>query len=165
MFSLTVIDLVRLDSEQAARNYMVHARDAERIASLGFRCRIVIMGVLAVAASAAILNLLSPARPYQIASVAASAIALLAFAAYATLGLEARLFAHRSFAHRLWLITERYRSLLSEIGDGAIDPQLLAHRRDELIHELHAIYETGLGMEQAGHETDRLPTLPDQRAA
>jgi conflict system pore-forming effector with SLATT domain len=165
MFSLTVIDLVRLDSEQAARNYMVHARDAERIASLGFKCRIAIMVILAIAAAAAIVNLLVPARPYQIVTVAASVIALLAFAAYEMLGLEARLSAHRSFAHRLWLVSERYRSLLSEVTDGIVDPEMLVRRRDELMHQLHEIYETGLGVDQAGHEMDRLPALTDQSAA
>jgi hypothetical protein len=165
MFSLTVIDLVRLDSEQAARNYTIHARAAERIASLGLKCRIAILVVLTVAVFAAVMDLLYPSRPFQIAAVAASAIALLAFAVYEMFGLEARLFAHRSFAHRLWLISERYRSLLSEVTDGTVEPHMLVRRRDDLLHELHAIYEAGLGIDQAGFEVDRLPTLPDERAA
>jgi hypothetical protein len=165
MFSLNVIDLVRLDSEQAARNYTVHARAAERIASLGLKSRIAILVVLTVTAFAAAMNLLYPGRPAQVVAVAASAIAMLMYAVYEMFGLGARLFAHRSFAHRLWLISERYRSLLSEVTDGTIDPQMLVRRRDELINELHAIYEVGLGIDQAGYEMDRLPTLPDERAA
>ena len=143
MFSLTVVDHVRLDSEQAARNYTVHARAAERMASLGFTGRLVITGLLAISTSAAVINLLSPGRVSQVAAVVASAAALFAFAAYGILGLEARLFAHRSFAHRLWLVSERYRSLLSEVTDGTVDGQVLLRRRDELLVTLHTIYEIG----------------------
>ena len=71
MFSLTVVDHVRLDSEQAARNYTVHARAAERLARLGFSSRVVIAGLLAVSTSAAIINLLAPGRAPQIAVVVA----------------------------------------------------------------------------------------------
>jgi hypothetical protein len=165
MFSFTVIDLVRLDSAQSARNYTVHARAAERIASLAFKCRIAFITILTVTAAATIVNLLIPGRAYQITAVAASVIALLAFAAYEMLGLEARLAAHRSFAHRLWLVSERYRSLLSEVAEGTVGGELLLRRRDELIHELHAVYETGLGIDQAGYEVERLASLPDERAA
>jgi len=165
MFSLTVVDHVRLDSEQAARNYMAHARAAERMARLGFTSRIVIAGLLAISTSAAVLNLLSPGRAPQIAVVVASAAALLAFAVYAILGVEARLFAHRSFAHRLWLVSERYRSLLSEVSDGTVDGQMLLRHRDELLAALHAIYEIGLGSDHVGYEAGRLATLPDERAA
>jgi hypothetical protein len=84
---------------------------------------------------------------------------------YAILGLEARLFAHRSFAHRLWLVSERYRSLLSEVTDGTVDGQTLLRRRDELLAALHTIYEIGLGSDHAGYEVGRLATLPDERAA
>jgi len=97
--------------------------------------------------------------------VVASAVALLAFALYGILGLETRLFAHRSFAHRLWLVSERYRSLLSEVTDGTVDGQMLLRRRDELLVALHEIYEIGLGGDQVGYEVSRLPTLPDERAA
>ena len=165
MFSLTVVDHVRLDSEQAARNYTIHARGAERLARLGFSSRVVIAGLLAVSTSAAIINLLAPGRAPQIAVVVASAVALLAFALYGILGLETRLFAHRSFAHRLWLVSERYRSLLSEVTDGTVDGQMLLRRRDELLVALHEIYEIGLGGDQVGYEVSRLPTLPDERAA
>jgi hypothetical protein len=165
MFSLTVVDHVRLDSEQAARNYTVHARAAERMASLGFIGRLVITGLLAISTAAAVINLLSPGRVSQVAAVVASAAALFAFAAYGILGLEARLFAHRSFAHRLWLVSERYRSLLSEVTDGTVDGQALLRRRDELLVTLHTIYEIGMGSDHAGYEVERLSTLPDERAA
>lgn len=165
MFSLTVIDHVRLDSEHIAQNYTVHARAAERIVGLVFTCRVVITALLAIATGATVAALMDPVRAYRITAVAAAALALLAFVIYAVLGLEARLFAHRSFAQRLWLVSERYRSLLAEVHDDTVDGPTLLRRRDELIRDVHAIYEFGFGADQAGYERVRLPELPDQRAA
>src|SRR4051794_6836913 len=165
MFSLTIVDHVRLDSEQVAKNYTVHAQSAERIVRAVFACRIAIVALLAVATSVAILSLLLSGRGYQIATVVTTTLALVAFAIYAVLGLEARLFAHRAFVQRLWIMSERYRSLLAEVEEEKVDGAALLQRRDELIRDVHAIYEFGFGVDQAGHETVRLRPLPDQRAA
>jgi hypothetical protein len=165
MFSLTVVDHVRLDSEHIAQNYVVHARAAERIVGLVFWCRIVIATLLSLATAATVATLIIAGRSYQIAAVATTMLALFAFTVYVVLGLEARLFAHRAFAQRLWLVAERYRSLLAEVHDGIADPQTLLRRRDELLRDLHAIYEFGFGADQAGHEGVRLPALPNERAA
>lgn len=165
MFSLTVVDHVRLDSDHITQNYTVHARAAERIVGIVFACRIVITALLAIATATTIAALLVSGRGYQITAVVSAALALFAFTVYVVLGLEGRLFAHRSFAHRLWLVSERYRSLLAEVHDGIVDTPALLRRRDELIRDLHAIYEFGFGADQAGHESVRLPVVPDQRAA
>jgi hypothetical protein len=165
MFSLSVVDHVRLDSEHVARNYTVHARAAERIVRAVFVARMAIAALLAAAAATAIANLFLGGRGTAIAAALMSAIALCAFAVYATAGLEARLFAHRSFAHRLWLISERYRALLAECADGIVDAQALVTRRNELIEDLYAIYEFGFSTDQDGHEAARLPPVPDERAA
>jgi len=165
MFSLTIVDHVRLDSEQVDKNYMVHAKSAERMVRAVFACRIGIIALLAVAVSVALLSLLLTGTGYQVATVVTSTLALIAFAIYAVLGLEARLYAHRAFVHRLWIVSERYRSLLAEVQEGKVDGTALLQRRDELIRDVHAIYEFGFGADQAGHESVRLQPLPDQRAA
>lgn len=165
MFSLTVIDHIRLDSDHVAQNYTVHARGAERLAGAAFTFRIVIASLLTVATAAAIAGLLLPGRQYQIATIAASALALVAFAIYAIVGLETRVTAHRLFAHRLWLVAEQFRSLLAEVNDGLVDTGTLMRRRDDLIHELHGIYEHGFGVDQPAHETARLPDLPKHDSA
>jgi hypothetical protein len=165
MFSLTVPDHVRLDSDQIAQSYTIHARAAERIVGLVFTCRIVIVVLLAAATATATGALLFSGRSYQIAAVATTTLALFAFAVYVVLGLESRLFAHRAFAHRLWIVSEGYRSLLAEVHEGIVDGPTLLRRRDELIREVHAIYEFGFGVDQAGHESVRLAVLPDERAA
>ena len=70
MFSLTVIDHVRLDSEHVAQNYTIHARAADRFARLAFGVRMVMALLLAVATAACILDLLITARIYQITAEA-----------------------------------------------------------------------------------------------
>jgi len=165
MFSLTVIDHVRLDSEHIAQNYTVHARAAERLVGLVSTFRISIAILLAAATCSALGNVLFPGRNSQIVAVAAVTLAFVAFSVYVVLGLEARLYAHRSFAHRLWLVSERYRSLLAEVHEGIVDGPTVLRRRDELIHDVHALYEFSFGVDQAGHESFRLAVLPDERAA
>src|SRR5919202_5889889 len=72
MFSLTVIDHVRLDCEHVARNYTIHAKAADRFASLSFVVRMIMATLLAAAAAACVSSALLPARFYQLAAVAAT---------------------------------------------------------------------------------------------
>src|SRR5262249_40168336 len=157
MFSLTVIDHVRLDCEHVARNYTMHARAADRFASLAFIVRMVMAVLLAAAAAACVSSALLPARFYQLAAVATTTTALIGFALYSVLGLESRVSAHRTFAHRLWIVTARYRSLIPEAKDGIVDLGVLLRRRDELIEQVHAIYERGFAVDQPAYEAARLP--------
>ena len=165
MFSLTTIDLVRLDSDHAARNYTVHARAAERLATTAFAGRILVVLLLAAATAAGIIALFVPSRTAQIVTVSCAGAALVTFAIYAVLALESRVSANRQLAHRLWLVAERYRSLLVEIDEGAIDSGTVLRRREDLIHELHAIYEGAFAADQSARENARLPRLPVDRAA
>jgi hypothetical protein len=165
MFSLLIADHVRLDSEHIAQNYTIHARAAERFATRAFAGRLALAVLLAIAMAANVGNLLLQGRGYQIAAVAASAAALVGFALHATLALEARVSAHRAFAHRLWIACERSRALLAEMNDGLVDRSVLLARRDELIRDLHAIYEHGFALDQRAYESARLPPLPTERAA
>ena len=165
MFSLTVLDHIRLISEHVTQNYTVHACAAERFARFGFIARVVMAAVLALATAAAITDLLLPARLYHVAAAVTIAMATFGFALYCVLGLEARVAAHRGFAHRLWLVAERYRSLLAEADEGLVDGASLLRRRDQLIEQLHAIYESGFGIDQRGYESLRLQALTTERAA
>jgi hypothetical protein len=160
MFSLEVTDHVRMDTEHVARNYTIHAKAAQRLARVVLIGRIVMALLLAIATAASIANLLFEARPFQIAAIAAAGLALIGFALYTVLGLESRVYAHRAFAHRLWLASEQYRSLMTEINQGLVDQAVLLRRRDELMNRLHAIYEHGFGVDQPGFENTRLPALP-----
>ncbi len=165
MFSVTTLDLVRLDSEHVGQNYTVHARAAERLARAAFVARIVIVSLLTAATASTIATVMLASRTYAATAAAATTLALVGFAIYAVLGLEARVGAHRQIAHRVWLVAERYRSLVAEINDGLVDVPTVLRRRDELIHDLHAIFESGFGADQPARELARLPPWPADRAA
>lgn len=165
MFSLSVADHVRLDSEQSARNYTIHAAAAERLARAAMITRIGVASLLALTTAIAIAAVLFETRPLQIATLVVSAVAFLAFAAYMVVGVEGRVYAHRAFAHRLWMLAERYRSLVAEMEEGSLDRDSLLRRRDELIALAHEVYEYGFGADQAGNEAARLTTPSRERAA
>jgi hypothetical protein len=165
MFSLKIIDHVRLDSERVAQNYTVHAAAAERIGRVISAVRIAIVALLTLAVSAEVANALFPRSLSPAAAIGAGIAALAGFAVYAALNLESRVLAHRVFAHRLWLVAERYRALLSEVNDDIVDAAMLVRRRDELLAQLDAVYQFAFGVDQAGHERLRLPPIADERAA
>ncbi len=165
MFSLTVLDHVRLDCEHAAQNYTVHARAADRFATMAFVVRMILATLLAAATAACIASVILPDRFYAMAAAAATTAAMIGFSLYAVLGLEGRVSAHRSFAHRLWIVCEGYRSLIAEANDGLIGGEELLARRDHLIQQLHGIYERGFGVDQSGYEAGRLGRVADERAA
>ena len=165
MFSLTVIDHVRLDSEHVAQNYTIHARAADRLSRLAFGFRVGMAVLLAAATAACIADLLMAARFYQITATVTTSVATIGFTLYSVLGLEGRVDAHRAFAHRLWLASERYRSLLAEADQGLVNPEALLQRRDRLIEDVHAIYEQGFAADQPAYEAARLPAVKSERAA
>jgi hypothetical protein len=165
MFALSVVDHLRLDSKHLEQNYMIHARAAERMTKIVFRCRIAIAALLAATAGVAIAALFVPGRVPQATAAIVATVALLTFALYAALGIEGRLFAHRVFAQRVWLVVERYRSLLSEVHEQIVDMPALLRRRDELIRDVHTIYDFEFGADHPGHETARLAPAENEPAA
>jgi len=165
MFSVTTLDLVRLDSDHLAQTYTVHARAAERLAQGALVARIAIVSLLGASTASSIATLLAGGRWYAVASVVTTAAALIGFALYATLGLETRVGAHRQLAHRVWIVAQQFRALVEEINDGLVDSGSVRRRRDELVQELHTIYEQGFGADQPAREIARLPPWPADHAA
>jgi len=111
------------------------------------------------ATAATVADLVYQSGADRVIAVIGTGAALVIFAVYAVLGLEARVAAHRSFAARLWLLSERYRSLMTEVQEGIVDRAVLLKRRDELITQLHGVYEQGFASDQQGYEEVRLPVL------
>jgi hypothetical protein len=157
MFRLSVVDHVRLNFGHAVQNYTVHAQAAERLARLISRMRMAVLGLLGLSAATVSTTLIATSRPLQIAAVVIAALALFAYAFYVAAGLEARLFAHRSCAHRLWIICERYRALLAEVQDGFVDRDTILMRRDELVADLHRVYQQVFPVDQPAYERVRQP--------
>lgn len=157
MFRLSVVDHLRLNFDRTSQNYTVHAQAAERLAVLTSRVRIGVLVLLAVTTAAAVTSLIEPGRPSQIAAAVAALLAFGAHASYLAVGLEGRVDAHRSCAHRLWLVCDRYRSLLGEIEDGLLDRASILQRRDELSAQVHAVYDQTFSLDQQAYESVRQP--------
>ena len=158
MFRLGVVDHIRLNFDRTSQNYTVHAKAAERLATLTSRVRIAVLALLGVAAAAAMSSLIEPGRPLQLAAAIAALLAFAAHASYLAVGLEGRVNAHRSCAHHLWLVCDRYRSLLGEIEDGLLDRATVLQRRDDLSAQVHAAYEQAFSLDQKAYESIRQPS-------
>jgi conflict system pore-forming effector with SLATT domain len=166
MFSLSVIEHLRLNCDLVAKNYSVHARAAERLAAMALRAKMAGLGALALATGTIILSLFRPAREYQITAAVLAGVALAMQIAIVAYGVEARVHAHRLLAHRLWLLGERYRELLTEIQDSLVDTTTILRRRESLSDQIHAIYEQGFPVDQQAFESLRqLPSEPIETPA
>ena len=152
MFRLSVVDHVRLNFDRTSQNYTVHARAAERLASLTSKARIAVLVLIGLSSAAAMFSLIDPRRPFLIAGAIAAGLAFGAYASYLAIGVEGRVNAHRSCAYRLWLVCDRYRSLLAEIEDGLLDRASILQRRDELSAEVHAAYDQAFALDQNAYE-------------
>jgi conflict system pore-forming effector with SLATT domain len=159
MFSLSVVEHLRLNFGVVVQNYTAHARAGDRLAATALKAKMAMLALLALATGSIVLSLFRPGREYQIA---AGVIAGAAFAVHAMMvayGVDARVHSHRSLAHRLWLMCERYRELLTEIQDGLVDDATILHRREILSEQLHAIYEQGFPFDQQAFEGMRQLSL------
>ena len=152
MFGLNIVDHVRLNLTRAGENYAVHARAAERLSRQTLSIRIGVFVLILAAAAAAIASLLTGSRAYQMAAAVTASLAAAGFAAYVASGLEGRVHAHRICAHNLWMVCERYRSLLTEIRDGLLDRETILRRRDELAIETHVAYGLTFPLDQPAFE-------------
>jgi hypothetical protein len=155
MFSLSIVDHVRLNLTRTGENYTVHARAAERLAGLTSRIRISVLALILVAAAASVVSLIELGQSYRIVTVIAASLALAAYAVYVAYGFEGRVYAHRVCAHKLWLVCERHRALLAEIQDGLLDRASILQRRDELVLETHNAYDQTFPLDQRAYEAAR----------
>lgn len=155
MFCLSVVEQLRLNFGLVVQNYTAHARAAERLAAIALKTKIATLGLFALATFSIVLSLFRPAREYQIVAAVVAGLALAFQVATVAYGLEARVYSHRLLAHRLWLMCERYRSLLGEIQDGLVDNAMILRRGEILGEQVHAIYEQGFSLDQQAFESMR----------
>lgn len=141
MFQVTLLDHIRLSFGGVIHAYRAHTEFAERLTRRMWQIRIAELLLLGGALAAAITSAIRGDVRYAIVAAVLSGIALAVFTLYVAVNLEARIYAHRWCASRLWLIREKYRGLLSEVRDGILDVDTLRQRRDGLLNELHAIDE------------------------
>lgn len=139
MFQITLLDHLRLSFGGAIHGYKAHLALAERLNRRLWQIRIGELVLLGGAVAAALTAAYRGQMRYAVLAAVLSGAALAVFALYVAINLEARIYAHRWCASRLWLTREKYRALLSEIRDGLLSPEAVRERRDQLLNEMHAV--------------------------
>jgi hypothetical protein len=142
MFNLTLHDHLHLTFGQVIQRHNAHTLKAQSHARWGRRLRAgeaLLMGGVTIAAAGAAYG-----HGQVLAIVAASmaGVALLVLLVQLTFDFDASARAHAACGAHLWGVRERYRSLLSDLHEGAIGVADARVRRDQLMDELRAIYET-----------------------
>lgn len=142
MFDLSLVDTLRLGFGQVVHHHKAHAHAASSFArwSRFFRVSetLLMMSVVLTALSAAF----GKGHAYAIAAAVCASVALLAFLIHVTFDFEAAARAHHISSTKLWHIREQYRALLSDVTDGAVEPEFARARRNLLMEQLTVIYET-----------------------
>jgi SMODS and SLOG-associating 2TM effector domain family 4 len=154
MFQLSLVDHIRLSFGHVVYSYRAHARVAERLALRAWRLRVTTVGLTGLATVAAVIAL-NGDRRFQIAAVALAGAAFAIHSLGSALDFEPRAYAHRTCAARLWLLCEKYRSLLAEVHDGLIQLPAVTERRDALFREVQSVYEYALPADRDSYQIAR----------
>jgi hypothetical protein len=142
MFNLTLHDHLHLTFSEIIQRHNVHASKAQSQARWSRRLRgaeaVLMVGATITATGAAF----AYGQGLAIAAASMAGAALVVLLVNLTFDLDASARAHAACGAPLWGLRERYRSLLSDLHDGALSADAARVRRDKLIDELRAIYET-----------------------
>lgn len=141
MFELTLLDHLRLTFGHVVYRHKIHSQIAHSRARMGRWLRALEATLMASAAGFALASVITASRVYVVVSALAAALALVALLTHLAIDVDASALVHGACAARLWPLRERYRALMSDLADGAIDIEAARMRRDALINELTAIYE------------------------
>jgi hypothetical protein len=141
MFNLTLHDHLHLTFNEITQRHNAHALKAQSRGRWSRRLRgseAVLVGGATIAAAGAAFG-----HGQILAIVAASmcGVALLVLLISLTFDFDASARAHAASGAHLWGLRERYRSLLSDLHEGALSVADARLRRDRLIDELRGIYD------------------------
>jgi len=141
MFGVTLVDHLRITFGQVVRHHEAHLRMARsRVRwSRGLRA---LEAVLMIGVAAAAFRAAGGSAGAAIASAVLAVLALVTLIVHLTFDLDRSAQAHASCAARLWHIREQYRALLSDFADEALDLESVRRRRDILMNELNAAYQS-----------------------
>jgi len=141
MFQLTLLDHLRLAFGHVVYRQKAHADIAHARARRNRWIRGAEALLIAGAAFASIAAASGRGQVFTIVSAVLATLALLTLIVHLTFDFDASARAHALCASRLWQIRERYRALLSDLSDGAVEVEAARRLRDALALEVHAIYQ------------------------
>jgi hypothetical protein len=142
MFNLTLKDHLHLTFSEIIQRHTNHSKKSQSRARWSRLLRggeALLVGGATIAAMGAAFG-----QGQTLAIVAAwmAGVALLILLVSLAFDFDASARAHAACSTRLWGLRERYRSLLSDLQDGVLSVADARLRRDQLIEELRAIYDT-----------------------
>jgi hypothetical protein len=149
---ITLLDHLRLTFGQVVYRHKAHSQIAESRARRGRWLRAGEALLMTAAAGVSMAAGLGQGRWFAIAAAALATTALVVLMIHLTLDLDGSAVVHGACAARLWPMRERYRALLSDLADGAIDAEVARERRDLLLNELHGIYEQAPPADQPAYQ-------------
>jgi hypothetical protein len=152
MVGLTLLDHLRLTFGHVVYRHKAHSQIAQSRARRGRWIRAVEALLMMAVAGVSIAAALGLNRWFAIAGAMLATTALAVLIVHLTLDLDGSAVVHGACAARLWPMRERYRSLLSDLADGAIGPDAARERRDVLLNELHGIYEQAPPADQPAYQ-------------
>jgi SMODS and SLOG-associating 2TM effector domain family 4 len=141
MFSLTLLDHLRLTFSQVVERHKAHMHTAQSHARWNRRLRgseALLMGGVTIAAIGAGFG---DGRAFAIVAAVLAGLALIILLVHLTFDFESSAQAHATCSTHLWQIRERYRALLSDLHDGVVEVAEARLRRDKLMDELRIVYE------------------------
>jgi hypothetical protein len=163
---LTLIDHLRLTFGHVVYRHSAHSKIAQARAQWSRRLKaaeaLLMTGVVITAAGASFGTSAGGGRPYAIASFLLAGLSLAVLLVHLTFDLDRSARAHASCATQLWRILERYRAVLSDLADGAIDVDTARIKRDSLMTELNAIYEQAPPLDQQAYQTAKQSATADE---
>ena len=158
MFSLTLLDHLRLTFSQVVERHKAHMNTAQSHARWSRRLRgseaLLIGGVTIAAIGAAS----GDGRAFGVVAAVLAGAALIILLVHLTFDFEASAQAHATCSAHLWHIRERYRALLSDLHDGVLDVAEARLRRDKLMEELRIVYEKTPISQLKDYQAARRPT-------
>ena len=141
MFELSLVDHLRLTFGHVVYRQRAHSQLARTRSMWSRRLRaaevLLLVGVAFSAGAAALTNRYA----YAVAASILAVLAVVTLLWSLMMELDVSAQTHLVCAGRLWLMRERYRALLTDLNDGAIDLEAARRGRDELMTEPHTIYE------------------------
>ena len=140
MFELTLLDHLRLTFGHVVFRHKAHAHIACSRAKWSRRLRVAEAVLMLAVAAAAFAAASGRSHIFNIISATLATLALAALLVHFASDLDGTARIHAECASRLWQLRERYRALLSDLSDRAIDLDAARRGRDVLMEELHAIY-------------------------
>jgi hypothetical protein len=141
MFDFTLLDHLRLTFGHIVYRHRAHAHIAYSRARWSRWLRAIEAVLMTGVAFATLSVAFGQGQPFATVAAILAGLALVTLLVHLTFDFDGSAQAHGVCASRLWYIREKYRSLLSDLSDGALALDAARNRRDGLMSELHGIYE------------------------